>query len=110
MEIMIIVLIAVVAVATVTFFAYKGNRSVVIKMLYALVTEAERELGGGTGSLKLATVVEAIYPKLPTIIKLFISEKILVRWIEEALTLAKDAWQKNDKIGEYIGDNRNSGI
>lgn len=96
------VLLIAAALAAVVFFAFKGNKSVVMKMLYALVTEAEKELGSGTGSLKLATVVASVYPKLPTIIKTFISEKTLTQWIEEALTEAKDSWQKNTNIAGYI--------
>lgn len=90
------------AVAAIAFFAFKGNKSVVMKMLYALVTEAEKEYGGGTGSLKLATVIAAIYPKLPTVIKLFITEKTITKWVEEALTAAKEAWMKNAALAEYI--------
>lgn len=96
------IMLVIAALGAVTFFAFKGNKSVVMKMLYALVTEAEKDLGNGTGSLKLATVIEAIYPKLPAVIKVFITEKILVKWIEEALANAKDAWQKNSNIAEYI--------
>ena len=73
-----------------------------MKMLYALVTEAEKDLGGGTGSLKLASVIEKVYPKLPTIIKTFITEATLKKWIETALAAAKEAWAQNAKLAEYI--------
>lgn len=96
------ILLIVAAIAAVAFFAFKGNKSVVMKMLYALVTEAEKEYGGGTGTLKLATVIGAIYPKLPAVIKLFITEATLTKWVEDALTAAKDAWKKNAAIAEYI--------
>ena len=90
------------AVTAVAFFAFKGNKSVVMKMLYALVTEAEKEFGGGTGSLKLAAVISKIYPKLPALLKLFVSEKILTKWIEDALVAAKEAWKQNAAIEGYI--------
>lgn len=96
------ILLIVAAVAAVVFFAFKGNKSVVMKMLYALVTEAEKEYGGGTGALKLATVIAAIYPKLPAVIKLFITEATLAKWVEDALVAAKEAWKKNAAIAEYI--------
>lgn len=97
-------LLIVAAVAALVYCAFKGNKSVVMKMLYALVTEAERELGGGTGALKLAAVVSSVYPKLPAVIKMFITEKILTKWIEEALAAAKETWKKNAAISEYIKD------
>lgn len=96
------ILLIVAAAVAVVFAVFKGNKSVVMKMLYALVTEAEKNLGGGTGSLKLATVIETIYPKLPTIIKAFVTNAMLEKWVEEALAAAKTAWEKNAKIAEYI--------
>lgn len=96
------ILLAVAAVAAVVFFAFKGNKSVIMRMLYALVTEAEKELGEGTGSLKLATVISKIYPKLPAVIKLFVTEKTITKWVEDALAAAKETWKKNAAIAEYI--------
>lgn len=96
------ILLVLAAVAAVVFAVFKGNKSVVMKMLYALVTEAEKNLGGGTGSLKLATVIETIYPKLPAVIKAFVTDAMLEKWVEEALAAAKTAWEKNAKIAEYI--------
>ena len=97
------ILLIAAAVASVVFFSFMGNKSVVMKMLDALVTEAEKEFGGGTGSLKLAAVMAAIYPKLPAVVKTFISEKTLTKWIEEALKAAKEKWKKNTALAEYIG-------
>ena len=96
------ILLIVAAVAAIVFAIFKGNKSVVMKMLYALVTEAEKEMGGGTGSLKLASVIEAIYPKLPAVIKMFVTDAMLKKWVEDALVLAKEAWEKNANIARYI--------
>lgn len=95
-------LLIVAAVVAVVFFAFKGNKSVVMKMLYALVTEAEKAYGSGTGALKLATVISEIYPKLPGVIKLFITEETLAQWVEDALKAAKKAWAQNAALAEYI--------
>lgn len=96
------ILLIVAAVAAILFAIFKGNKSVVMKMLYAMVTEAEKNMGGGTGSLKLASVIEAIYPKLPTVIKMFVTDTMLKKWVEDALVAAKDAWAKNANIAQYI--------
>ena len=96
------ILLILAAVSAVGFFAFKGNKSVIMKMLYALVTEAERELGGGTGPLKLATVIAQIYPKLPSVLKMFLSEKTLTKWVNDALVAAKETWEENAAIAEYI--------
>ena len=98
------ILLIVAAVVAVVFAIFKGNKSVVMHMLYALVTDAETQLGAGTGSLKLAAVIDLIYPKLPGIIKTFISNDTLVRWVEEALAKAKEAWAKNPALLEAYAE------
>lgn len=103
-----VLLLGVVALSTLVVAvvdAFKGNKSVVMNMLYALVTEAERQYGGGTGSLKLASVIDQIYPKLPAVIKMFITDDVLKRWVEEALAAAKEEWKKNLDIAAYIAPN-----
>lgn len=96
------ILLIVAAVSAVVFAVFKGNKSVVMKMLYALVTEAEKDFGSGTGSLKLASVIETIYPKLPAVIKMFVTDKTLQKWVEDALATAKATWEKNANIANYI--------
>ncbi|MBQ8600442.1 MAG: hypothetical protein IJ407_03570 [Clostridia bacterium] len=96
------ILLIVVAVAAIIFAIFKGNKSVVMRMLYSLVTEAEQIYGAGTGSLKLAAVIDALYPNLPAVIKLFITDETLVKWVETALETAKDAWKKNAALAEYV--------
>jgi len=96
------ILLIVAAVAIITISIFKGNKSIVMRMLYALVNEAEHSYGSGTGSLKLAAVIDAIYPNLPAVVKIFITDKTLVKWVEEALTVAKEAWNQNAAIAEYV--------
>ena len=92
------ILLIIAAASIVLYAIFKGNKSVVMRMLYSLVTNAEWVYGSGTGSLKLAAVIDTIYPNLPTIIKAFISDKTLVKWVEEALAAAKEAWEKNPAL------------
>ena len=96
------ILLIVAAVAAVVFAIFRGNKSVVMKMLYALVTEAEKALGAGPGSLELAQVIAAIYPKLPAVIKAFVTDETLAKWVDDALDVAKEAWKKNSAIAAYI--------
>ena len=98
------ILLIIAAVAAVVFAIFKGNKSVVMRMLYALVTDAEKALGAGTGSLKLAAVIGEIYPKLPAVVKTFISDKTIVQWVEEALAAAKEAWAKNPALLEAYAE------
>ena len=98
-----IITLIIAAVAAVIFAVFKGNKSVVMRILYALVTDAERAFGSGTGEQKLAAVIDWIYPRLPAVIKLFVTDKMLVRWIEKALAAAKEAWANNPELIGKIG-------
>ena len=89
------IVLIVAAVVAIIFAIFKGNKSVVMRMLYSLVTEAEQAYGSGTGALKLAAVIDAIYPRLPAVIKIFITDDMLVKWVETALAKAREAWKEN---------------
>lgn len=90
------------AIIIVTILAVvRQEKAVIFKMLYSLVTEAEKQYGGGTGELKLSSVVAQIYEKAPAAAKI-IPVATLEKWIEEALTTAKEKWAKNSNIATYI--------
>jgi hypothetical protein len=64
-------------------------------VIFSLVTRAERELGGGTGRLKLATVLTGVVDLLPDIVKPLVDTRWLTARIEDALAKAKLAWGEN---------------
>lgn len=97
-----IITLVIAAVSAIVYAVFKGNKSVVMRMLFSLVTEAEKNFGAGTGALKLASVIEQVYPKLPTIIKTFITAETLEMWVEDALVLAKKKWEENMNLQAYI--------
>lgn len=92
------VAVVVVVIAVVVFLIVKKQWGLLDKMLFALVTWAEREYGGGTGNLKLAAVIERIYPHIPAVVRLFISTAALEALIEKALAEAKKRWDKNPAL------------
>ena len=96
----ITLILAVVAIIVAAVF--RGNKSVIMRILYAAVTQAEIEFGAGTGALKLASVIETIYPKLPAIIKMFVTAERLQGWVETALAEAKRAWATNSNMAALI--------
>lgn len=89
-----IIIVAVLAVV-------KQEKAVIFKMLYALVTEAEKQYGSGTGELKLSSVIAQIYEKAPAAVKV-IPVSTLQSWVEEALEMAKEKWAKNTNVATYI--------
>ena len=92
------VLVVLVFIAVIVFLAMRGKKKIIYKMLYNLVTEAEKQYGSGTGSIKFAEVMTKIYAMLPTIIRVFITYDTLESMIENALTDAKKHWAKEAGI------------
>lgn len=95
-------LVILVFVATLVILAIRGKKDIVAKILYALVTEAEKIYGGGTGSVKFAYVVEKAYSYLPVILKVFITYERLKEMIEDALAVAKIKWAEEVGISDYL--------
>ena len=87
------ILVVLVFIALIVFLALRGKKQIIYKMLYALVTEAEKKYGSGTGALKFAEVMTQIYAKLPAIVRIFITYDTLSGWIEKALAEAKERWK-----------------
>ena len=95
-------LVILVFVTTLVILAIRGKKDIVAKILYALVTEAEKIYGGGTGSIKFAYVVEKAYSYLPAILKVFITYERLKTMIEDALAAAKIKWAEEAGISDYL--------
>lgn len=76
----------------------RGEIATLNKILFALVTQAEKEFGGETGRLKLSTVVDMLYQRIPAILKFLFTEKELIKMVEDALTAAKKQWASNPKL------------
>jgi hypothetical protein len=98
------ILLLILGVAALIYAIYKKDLPFVRQQLFSLVTEAEKAYGGGTGVLKLASVVSAIYPQLPKLFRMLITEKMLVRIIESVLAEAKKKWTSNKKLLEESED------
>lgn len=92
------ILFILLVIGVIIYAIYKKDLSLVYKQLFSLVTEAEKEYGPGTGVLKLASVIAAIYPHLPRLLKLFLTEKKLTQTIEKVLAEAKQKWDSNKKL------------
>ena len=86
--------------ATIISLIKKGETKMLRQILFALVTQAEKECGAGTGKLKYAKVVDWVYQRIPAVLKFLFTAKDLEKMIEEALDAAKNAWAGNEHILE----------
>ena len=96
--ILIIAFLAVVAFVVV--LALRGKKEIIYKTIYALVNEAEKQFGAGTGKQKFAYVMERIYAELPAIFRILIDYKTLEKWIEQALAEAKEHWAEKANVAK----------
>lgn len=96
------ILLIVCACVALGILYFKGQKKIVYKILYALITEAEKQFGGGTGELKQAYVIEKIYNALPAVLKSVISAERLGKWVDDALIKAKAKWGENSSVSGYI--------
>ena len=72
------------------------------QIIFSLVTDAEKELGGGTGKLKSAKVAAWVYDKIPDDLKPLFSADDIQAMIDTVLREAQEYWNKNAKAREYI--------
>lgn len=69
-------------------------------LLYA-VAEAERELGSGTGQLKLRKVYDMFVTKFPFLVK-FISFEYFSNIVDEVLVKFKKMFETNNNVKQYV--------
>ena len=69
-------------------------------LLYA-VTEAEKELGGGTGQLKLRQVYDLFVQRFPAVAAV-VSFDTFSLWVDEALEQMRELLAKNEHAAAYV--------
>jgi hypothetical protein len=94
--------VVVAFVVVVLVLIAKKQYAIIEKIVFALVTEAEKKYGDGIGTAKLAAVIDWLYPKIPALIRIFITAGQIERIIEKVLADAQKRWDSNPKLTEYI--------
>lgn len=72
------------------------------QLILGWVTDAEHDLGGGTGKLKASKVAALIYKYIPDDLKPLFTPQEIQDMIDTVLEDAKKYWEKNEKAREYI--------
>ncbi len=96
------VLVVVAFLAVVVVLIKRGETKILKQILFNLVTQAEKQFGSGTGSLKYAAVADWIYQRIPAVLKLLFTSSDIEKMIEAALEEAKKAWGANENLKCYI--------
>lgn len=106
----IVIAIAVIAVAIYCVYAFikmpkNAQLSKLQEWLLWAVAEAERQLGGGTGQLKLRYVYDMFIGKFPALAKI-ISFEAFSLLVDKALEKFEHLLSTNKKVDEYIHENK----
>lgn len=111
----IVATLAIVAVAIVAIVRFVGlptasQLSKVKEWLLWAVTEAEKELGGGTGQLKLRQVYDLFVTRFPWLAKL-ISFELFSTMVDEALDEMRHLLDTNTAVAAFVSGSteQNSG-
>ena len=96
------VLVIVAFLALVVVLIKRGETKILKQILFNLVTQAEKQFGSGTSSLKYAAVADWIYQRIPAVLKLLFTSSDIEKMIEAALEEAKKAWGANENLKGYI--------
>lgn len=96
------VLVVVAFLALVVVLIKRGETKILKQILFNLVTQAEKQFGSGTGSLKYAAVADWVYQRIPAVLKLLFTSSDIEKMIEAALEEAKKAWGTNENLKGYI--------
>jgi hypothetical protein len=81
----------------------KADQTEILRsIIFGLVTDAERDLGSGTGKLKYSKVAAWVYEKIPDSMKSLFSAQDIEDMIESVLEDAQAYWEANAKAKEYI--------
>ncbi len=94
------IIVVLAFITLIVVLALQGKKKTIYKMIYTLVTEAEKKYGSGMGSVKFAEVMTKIYTMLPAVVKVFITYDTLAEWIEKALADAKQHWAEQGDVDQ----------
>ena len=94
---------AAVGIAIYCFFKLptKEQLEKVREWLLWAVTEAERELGGGTGQLKLRSVYDAFVARFGWLAKI-IPFRVFSDLVDDALIEMRELLEKNENVAAYV--------
>lgn len=96
------VVLVTVVIGIILYLIKTGQTKILKKIAVRLVTEAEGELGNGTGIFKQAAVIEWLYNKIPAVLKIFFTQKDLEKLVDTVVEEVKKKWECNENIQEYI--------
>ena len=97
----VMVVMAVVLVGSFVKLPTKEQIAKIKEWLLYAVTEVEKELGGGTGQLKLRQVYDLFVQRFPAVAAV-VSFDTFSLWVDEALEQMRELLAKNEHAAAYV--------
>lgn len=104
-NLVVLVVFTIFMITAIMQFHYKPTEEKIANFkewLLLMVAKAEKELGGGTGQLKLRYVYDKALSQFPALLAVISFEKFS-EYVDEALEKFKNMLQSNEKVQEYVG-------
>lgn len=103
MELKDIVALVIGAIILVIIIAYLviNQKKNILEWLLKAVVEAEKELGSGTGQLKLRTVYDWFIEAFP-VVSAFVPFSVFSAWVDVALDTMEELLKKNKQVKAYV--------
>lgn len=88
----------------------RGKKEAVKRIVYALVVQAEKQLGSKTGTSKRAVVFAELYKRLPWVIRILFTQSDIEKMIDESLAeLKKFLRNPNNNLLGYDQEHEKTG-
>jgi len=100
-EIAVKIILAALPLVAIAVYLIINQRAKVREWLIWAVTRAEKELGGGTGQLKLRQVYDWFVTKFPAL-SAVLPFKVFSTWVDVALEKMKTMLSNNASVANYI--------
>lgn len=105
-EIAVKIILAALPLVAIAVYLIINQRAKVREWLIWAVTRAEKELGGGTGQLKLRQVYDWFVTKFPAL-SAVLPFKVFSAWVDAALEKMKAMLSNNASVANYVEGEKN---
>ncbi len=99
-EIVSLIVSAIILVIVIAYLVINQKKNILEWLLKAVV-EAEKELGSGTGQLKLRTVYDWFIDAFP-VVSAFVPFSVFSAWVDVALKTMEKLLNDNKRVKAYV--------
>lgn len=96
-ETLCIIILIIACVANLLLLLYKIKKDGLRETVIKLIVLAERHFGGGEGKKKMEMVVASLHDFLPSPLKIFLTDDIIINFVQTVFDEIKEALEYGNK-------------